>query len=131
MRAKCSDRRPPGARTQGFTIIELVVVLVLLGIVAVAVMPKLDVITSMRGSAWRDQVVAALHHAQSQAASHRRLVCMEIATVIRDEFPERTLSGMAGLAVFMAGLAAISIFAAKRGDWERVFIPAGIRFLST
>lgn len=80
MCANCSELRRQRAGQRGFTLIELVMVMVLVGIVAVTVMPKLGGITAMRGSLWRDQVLAALRHAHSQAASHRRLVCVTITT---------------------------------------------------
>lgn len=80
MCANCSEARRQRAGQRGFTLIELVMVMVLVGIVAVTVMPKLGGITALRGNLWRDQVLAALRHAHSQAASHRRLVCMTITS---------------------------------------------------
>ena len=76
MPANCSDRRPQ----HGFTVIELVAVIVLMAVLAVSVLPKLDVMNAMRGAAWRDQVLMALRHAQATATSHRRLVCVTVAT---------------------------------------------------
>lgn len=77
MRASCSDRRTPQL---GFTLPELVIVLVLLGVLAAVALPKLDGALGMRETAWRDQVVAALRHARSTAISHRRLVCATVAS---------------------------------------------------
>jgi len=75
MRANCS-RRAEG----GFTTIELVAVMVVMGVMAVVALPRLDSANLMRGDAWRDQVQAALRHAQATAISHRRLVCASVAT---------------------------------------------------
>lgn len=65
-----------GAR--GFTLPELVIVLVLLGVLAAVALPRLGAASAMRETAWRDQVVAALRHARATAISHRRLVCATV-----------------------------------------------------
>ena len=60
--------------------VELVAVLLLVGVLAAVVVPKMDVALALRGTAWRDQVLAALRLAASTAHSHRRLVCVDIAS---------------------------------------------------
>jgi MSHA pilin protein MshC len=62
----------------GFTMIELIVVLVLLGIVSVYAMPKLMSAISMQDDAWRDELVGALRFAQKGAVARRRLTCVNI-----------------------------------------------------
>lgn len=69
-----------GRRARGFTAVELITVLVLVGVLAVVAIPRMDSALSLRGPAWRDQVQAALMHAHSQAQGHRRLVCLTLAT---------------------------------------------------
>ena len=69
-----------GRSARGFTAVELITVLVLVGVLAVVAMPRMDSAMSLRGPAWRDQVQAALMHARSQAQGHRRLVCLTLAT---------------------------------------------------
>jgi type II secretory pathway pseudopilin PulG len=71
----CSERT-----ARGFTTIELVAVIVLMGLLAVVLLPRLDSTTGQRGDHWRDQVLAALRAAQGTALSHRRLVCATVAT---------------------------------------------------
>ncbi|HIV73436.1 MAG TPA: prepilin-type N-terminal cleavage/methylation domain-containing protein [Candidatus Aquabacterium excrementipullorum] len=66
-------------RFRGFTLPELLIVMILAGIVAAFVIPKLDAIMGVRTDAWRDQLTAALRYAQKTAVSHRRLVCMDVA----------------------------------------------------
>lgn len=69
-----------GRRPRGFTLVELIGVLILLGIVMVAVMPRMSAVSDLRQEAWRDQVLAALRHAQSTAITRRRLVCVYLET---------------------------------------------------
>ena len=66
-------------RSSGFTLPELLIVMILAGILAAFVIPKLDAIMGVRTDAWRDQLTAALRYAQKTAVSHRRLVCMQVA----------------------------------------------------
>lgn len=69
-------RCPP----RGFTLVELLVVVLMAGVLAVVVVPRLDLSLGLRGAAWRDQLVAAAHTARSVSNGHRRLVCMVVAT---------------------------------------------------
>ena len=61
--------------SSGFTMIEMVMVLVMIGILAVAVLPRLQT-GEYRALEFRDKSVAALRYAQKTATSHRRLVCV-------------------------------------------------------
>ncbi len=73
MPASCTESR-------GFTLPELVMVLVLVGVLAAVALPKLDAALTLRNTAWHDQVVAALRQARGTAIAHRRLVCADVAT---------------------------------------------------
>jgi MSHA pilin protein MshC len=65
---------------RGFTMVELVVVLVLVSVTSIFILPKLTGALSMRDSAWRDQVLSAMRYAQKGAVGHRRLVCATVGT---------------------------------------------------
>lgn len=67
------EMRPRHLR--GFTMIELITIMIILGILAVAAIPRMDSATSFRSVEFRDRVIAALRYAHKTATSHRRLVC--------------------------------------------------------
>lgn len=64
---------------RGYTIVELVVVMVLIGILTAVAMPRILGSNAMAGSVWRQSVVSALRYAQKTSVSHRRLVCANVA----------------------------------------------------
>jgi MSHA pilin protein MshC len=66
-------------RAQGFSMVELIVVMVLIGIVAAVGVPKLMSDNSTAASAFGNQVVSALRYATKSAVAHRRLVCATVA----------------------------------------------------
>jgi prepilin-type N-terminal cleavage/methylation domain-containing protein len=64
--------------SHGFTLPELIAVLLLVGILLVSAMPRLLSALTIRDDGWRDQFVAALRYAHTVAVSHRRLVCATV-----------------------------------------------------
>ena len=81
MCARSSERQrrcPPVRR--GFTLVELIAVLILVGVLAVVAMPRLDGVFALQGAGWRDQVRSGLLQARTLAQGHRRLVCVTLAT---------------------------------------------------
>lgn len=67
-------------RQRGFTLMEMLVVMTLIGLLAVAALPRVDAILGLRGDVWRDELLAALREARSTAIGHRRLVCVDITS---------------------------------------------------
>lgn len=67
-------------RSGGFTMVELVVVMVLIGVLAAIGVPRLMGDNSMEAAAFGDEVVSALRTAQKSAAAKRRVVCATVAS---------------------------------------------------
>lgn len=67
-------------RLSGFTLVELVTIIVILGILAAVVMPRFFSRDIFDSRAFHDQVIAALHYAQKAAIAKRRFVCVSFGT---------------------------------------------------
>lgn len=66
-------------RQRGFTMVELVTVIVLLGVLAAIGIPRLMGNDTIAPQVFGDQVVSALRTAQKTAVARRRLVCATLA----------------------------------------------------
>lgn len=65
-----------GLHHRGFTLVELVVTIVILGIMAVTVLPRFFDRRDYDARAFLDQTAAALRYAQKAAIAQRRTVCV-------------------------------------------------------
>lgn len=64
-------------RTRGYTIVELITVMVVLGVLSAIAIPRL-MGNEWNGIAWRQEVLSALRYAQKSAVGHRRVVCANV-----------------------------------------------------
>lgn len=68
------------AKSSGFTLVELIVVLMIVGILAVAAIPRLLNTQDFEERGFHDQTLAALRYAQKAAVAQRRRVCVAVGT---------------------------------------------------
>ncbi len=68
------------ALATGFTMVELVVVLILVGVLAVFAVPRFALFRELRDAGFRDEVIATLRYAQKTAIAKRRMVCVLIGS---------------------------------------------------
>lgn len=64
----------------GFTLVELITIMIILGILSVVAIPKMNTAMSYRATEFHNKVIAALRFAQKTAISHRRMVCVAFPT---------------------------------------------------
>lgn len=70
----------PRSRAAGFTMVELVVVMIVVGVLAAIGIPRLMGDKNMQAAVFGDQVVSGLRRAQKIATGHRRVVCATVGT---------------------------------------------------
>ena len=66
-------------RRRGFTLVELIVVLILVGILAVAVLPKFANQLTFKTRGFADQALVTLQYARKVAVASRRNVCVVVS----------------------------------------------------
>jgi MSHA pilin protein MshC len=66
-------------KERGFTMVELITVMVIVGIMAFVAMPNVSQGLALKAPGYRDQIVATIEYARKIAVAQRRHVCVSIA----------------------------------------------------
>ncbi|MFA6270800.1 MAG: GspH/FimT family pseudopilin [Candidatus Paceibacterota bacterium] len=102
----------------GFTLVELITVMLIIGILAVVVLPRLDLLRGFDEIGYRDKVKATLEYARKSAVAMRRQVRVTIAASgLTIEFQQQTpeLEGTAGWSPLNLPGSSTNTFAAPSG----------------
>jgi MSHA pilin protein MshC len=116
---------------RGFTLVELIVTMIVVGILAVAVIPRFADQSDFDARGFRDGTLAVLRYAQKSAVAQRRLVCvtfgagsvsLRIASVWGGAC-NTNLAGPDGSAPYSIAAPTTSGFVAQPADFS--FLPSG------
>lgn len=96
-------------RQRGFTMIELVTTMIVVGILAIAVLPRMDLLRGFDAVGYRDRVRATLEYARKSAVAQRRNVRVTLANgtvtvTIDNDVPEGAQAGTFPRALPLPGI---------------------------
>ena len=66
-------------KQRGFTLVELITIMVIVGILSVAVLPRFFDANTFQSRGFNDQIISSLRYAQKVAIAQHRFVCVTIA----------------------------------------------------
>lgn len=115
-------------RNSGFTLVELIIVMVIIGVIAVAAIPRFwdrDVFNS-RG--FYDETLSALRYAQKTAIAQRRNVCAAFAANSVTLTIASANGGAAACDTPLAGPTGAAPFTVSGGSINYSALPADFRF---
>lgn len=96
-------------RQFGFTLVELVVTMIIIGIMAVVVLPRFDLLRGFDEIGFRDQVRGTLEYARKSAVAQRRnvrvvMVAGTVTVTIDNDTPEGPGAGSYGRNLSLPGI---------------------------
>lgn len=116
-------------RSRGFTMVELITILMILGILAVVALPRLESADSFRDVEFRDRAIASLRYAHKTAASHRRLVCVTLSpTTLQLKIDNSTPKDSSCDVDLAIPGGAVSTLVAARNGFDSALNPAVLYF---
>lgn len=115
----------------GFTMIELIVVMIVIGILAVVVLPRFDLLGGFDEIGYRDKVRATLEYARKLAVAQRRNVCVRtsgnsLELTIENTVPESSAGTCTAAANFPRALTLPAADHACGGATNQVCAPANV-----
>jgi MSHA pilin protein MshC len=118
-------------RHSGFTMIELIMTLVIVGVMAVVALPRLDMLRGFDEAGYRDKVRATLEYARKSAVAQRRNVRAtlsgnNLALTIDNDIPEGATAG-----TYPRALALPVPDRACGGATNQICAPSGITLAGT
>lgn len=115
-----------GVAQRGFTLVELVMVIVLVGVLAVVVVPRMDLFSGVNEVGYRDKVRGALEFARKAAVSGRRSVRVSLAGNNLSLAADNIETGGAGAGTYPRALALPAADRACGGVTNQVCAPTGV-----
>ena len=113
MRFKVTGRFSHRNAQQGFTLIEVVLVIVLMGVLAIFAAPSFNG-SDFNARGFHDQTLALLRYAQKTAIAQRRTVCVSF-TPVSVSLAIATTAGISTCATTLAGAGGSSTVTARSG----------------
>lgn len=126
-----SEMRPLNYAERGFTLIELILVMVIVGVMAVTVVPRFANRADFDARGFYDGTLSLLRYAQKSAVAQRRTVCVgftasAVTLTVATNFAgacDANLTGPTGVAPYSLAVPSGVAFAATPANFS--FLPSG------